>query len=94
MQKITLLFPNHHSLWLFADKSRALNIAVTPRKNIIAGLFSSEEIDIAVKEFQAVRMDNAALHGTNASSNDHIGTNVPKSLFKFGFLQLIFLLNL
>jgi hypothetical protein len=60
MPKATLTFPDPDSLWLFKDKSRAINIAVVPRKNRITGLFSSEEIDIAVKEFKGVQIMNAA----------------------------------
>jgi len=47
MKKVTLVFPSYGSLWLFKDKSKAVNVHVVPKKNLISGLFQQQEIDLA-----------------------------------------------
>jgi hypothetical protein len=93
MRKVTLAFPNPDSLWLFKDKSKAINVAVAPRKNTITGLFSSEEIDIALNEFQATQLINAAT-ANSAASIKHTQTRTENSSFRFRFSQLLSVLNL
>ena len=93
MQKVTLTFPDPNSLWSFKDKSKAVNVAVAPRKNIMTGPFSSEEIDMAVKEFQAVHMPNTS-NSTIPSSLKHTKTATSKSPFRFRFAQLLSMMNL
>ena len=56
MKKVTLTFPSNDSLWLFKEQSRAINVTVTPMKKTITGLFSLEDVSIAVTEFKAVQM--------------------------------------
>jgi hypothetical protein len=92
MQKITLTFPDPNSLWLFKDKSKTVNVAVAPRSNTMTGPFSSEEIDIAVKEFQAVQVPK-----TSASTNpslQHTETRSARSPFRYRFSQILSLLHL
>jgi hypothetical protein len=43
---------------MFKDKTKAIHIRVEPKKHVMSGLFRPEEIDMAVKQYQAV------LHGT------------------------------
>lgn len=92
MQRITLTFPNPDSLWLFKDKSRTVNVAVAPRNNTMTGPFSSEEIDIAVKEFRAVQVPNTS-KSTNPSSLKHTETRTVQSPFRFRVSQLLSMLN-
>jgi hypothetical protein len=93
MHKVTLTFPNPDSLWLFKDKSKAINVAVAPRRNTISGLFSSDEIDIAVNEFKAVQLVNAST-GNTAVSVRNTETRTAKPSFRFAFSQLLSVLNL
>lgn len=58
MKKVTLMFPTHDSLWLFKDKSKAINVRIDPKKNLMAGLFDPNEIDLALKEFKAIDSSN------------------------------------
>ena len=53
MKKITLVFPTYDSLWLFKEKTNAINIRVKPRRNIISGLFEQQEIELAIQQFSA-----------------------------------------
>jgi hypothetical protein len=54
-KKLSLKFPDYNSLWLFKAKTKAINVRIEPRKNIITGLFEPAEIEMAVKEFNAVQ---------------------------------------
>lgn len=58
MQKITFAFPDYNSLWLFKSQTRAINVAITPKKNIIRGLFPKKDIETAVTKFKAVTVEN------------------------------------
>jgi hypothetical protein len=93
MQKVTLTFPNPDSLWLFKERSKAINVAVAPAKNMMTGLFSSEEINIALTQFEAVQTMRT-LTNANASSLSHTETRTEKPPFKFRFSQLLSLMNL
>jgi hypothetical protein len=93
MQKVTLTFPNPDSLWLFKDRSKAINVAVAPAKNRMTGLFSSEEINIALTQFQAVKAISTSTNA-NASSFKHTETRTEKPPFRFRFSQLLSLMNL
>lgn len=53
-KKVSFKFPDYNSLWLFKAKTKAINVRVEPRKNVITGLFEPAEIEMAVKEFNAV----------------------------------------
>jgi hypothetical protein len=57
MKKASFTFPSYTSLWMFKDKTKAIHIRVEPKKQVMSGLFKPEEIDMAVKQYQAV------LHG-------------------------------
>jgi hypothetical protein len=65
MHKVTLAFPTHDSLWLFNEQSKAINVAVTPMKKIITGLFSSEEVTLAEMQFLAIKLNT----DSNSSNN-------------------------
>lgn len=93
MKKVTLLFPKHNSLWLFKEKSTAINVAITLKKNTITGLFSLDEVDIAVKEFEAVQMIST-LTATNTVAANRKETTTAAPSFKFRFSQLLSMLNL
>ena len=54
MQKISFIFPDYESLWQFKNETQAVNVAVTPRKNQISGLFEQDEVEMAVNKFKAV----------------------------------------
>ena len=55
MKKASFKFPDYNSLWLFKAKTKAINVRVEPKKNIITGLFDQEEIEMALEEFHAVQ---------------------------------------
>jgi len=90
MPKVTLTFPDPNSLWLFKDQSAAVNVTVAPKKNSIAGLFSSEEVDRAIHQFQAVQVNNVLPNANTFASK----STVTKSAFRFRFSQLLSVLNL
>jgi len=90
MSKVTLTFPDPNSLWLFKDQSAAVNVTVAPKKNSIAGLFSSEEVDMAIRRFQAVQVNNTLPNAEASASR----STVTKTAFRFRFSQLLSVLNL
>lgn len=92
MKKVILTFPDPNSLWLFKDKSRAINVAVAPMRNTITGPFSVEEVDVAIKEFQAVQIVYTATAPT--TSVNPTETRTAKPSFKFRFSQLLSMMNL
>ena len=53
MKKVTLTFPTYDSLWLFKEKTKAINIRIEPKKNTMSGLFQQDEVQIAVEQFNA-----------------------------------------
>ena len=59
MKKVTLAFPDHHSLWSFKSLSNAINVTVCPRKNTMTALFTDEEINTAVLKFNALLIQPA-----------------------------------
>lgn len=77
MKKVTLAFPDPGSLWLFKDQSKAINIAITPGKNIIAGLFPTDEIARATTEFKAAEISTISTTSNRYSAK----TRRPKPLF-------------
>jgi len=92
MKKVTLSFPTHDALWLFKEKSTAINVAITPKKNTITGLFSLDEVDMAVKKFEAVQINGTSTAtNTVAANRKERMTTVPS--FKFRFSQLLSMLN-
>jgi hypothetical protein len=91
MPKVTLSFPTHDSLWSFKDNSKAINVAVTPKRNTITGPFSSEEVDIAVKRFKAVAV---ATISTKTSSIKHTETSTERPSFRSKFRQFLSVMNL
>ena len=93
MKKVTLSFPTYDTLWTFKEKSIAVNVAVSPRKNIIAGLFSASEVEFAIKEFQAIKIDDAPTT-LYASSVSYRKRKTTKPSLKFKFHQLLSLLSL
>jgi len=59
MKKVSFSFPNYNSIWSFKDKTKAINVRVEPKKKVISGLFYPEEIEMAMKQYQAVILVNA-----------------------------------
>ena len=57
--KTSLSFPSHDLLWSFRQETRAIHIRIEPKKNIITGLFSPQDIDKAVRQFHAVNIPQA-----------------------------------
>ena len=57
MKKASFTFPTYSLMWTFKEKTNAINIRVEPKKHVMSGLFRQEEIEMAVKQYQAV------LHG-------------------------------
>jgi len=53
MKKVTLAFPSYELLWTFKEKTKAINVTVKPRNNLMSGLFQPQEIEMATKEFKA-----------------------------------------
>ena len=54
MQKTSFIFPDYESLWQFKNETQAVNVAVTPKKNQMSGLFEQNEVEMAVNKFKAV----------------------------------------
>lgn len=54
MEKVTFTFPSYDSLWSFKDKAKAINIKITPKKNIISGVFQQQDVELAINEYHAV----------------------------------------
>jgi hypothetical protein len=54
MKKISFTFPTYESMWQFRDRSKAINVSMVPKQHTITGLFSNEEVDVAINEFHAV----------------------------------------
>jgi hypothetical protein len=61
MQKITFTFPTYDSMWLFKEKTKAINVKIVPKKNLISGLFHVQEIEMAKQQFKAVAMEPTQL---------------------------------
>lgn len=57
MKKASFTFPTYSSIWSFKEKTKAINVRVDPRKHVISGLFRQEEIEMAVKQYQAVLLN-------------------------------------
>ena len=57
MQKITFAFPDYDSLWVFKNQTQAINVAISPKKNIISGLFLTQDVELAVGKFNAVTIN-------------------------------------
>jgi len=55
MKKVTFTFPSYDSMWSFKEQSNAIHIRIKPKNRLISGLFDPEEIEIAVKKFQAAQ---------------------------------------
>jgi hypothetical protein len=55
MKKEILTFSSYESMWSFKEKSQAINVRIEPKKNRISGLFNATEVELALKEFQAIR---------------------------------------
>ena len=57
MKKVTFTFPSYDSLWMFKDKTKAINVKVVPKKNLMSGLFQKQEIELALQEFKATTIE-------------------------------------
>jgi pentatricopeptide repeat protein len=53
MKKLTFLFTSYDDLWMFKDQSKAINVKVNPRNNLISGLFEKQDIEMALDVFHA-----------------------------------------
>lgn len=93
MQKVTLRFPNHDSLWLFKDRSNAINVMIAPKLNAITGLFSTLEVETAVKELQAIQTEHTSAT-TQTPSIKHIITKPSWLSARWKLFGLFSLLNL
>ncbi|MGZ3846235.1 MAG: hypothetical protein ACXVLT_10160 [Flavisolibacter sp.] len=87
MNKVTLAFPTHDSMWSFKGLSNGINVAVAPGKKTITGLFTSEEVRIAVIQFQAVHI---IANTTNSVSFETELKEESRTSFKSRFFQLLF----
>lgn len=54
MKKASFTFPTYTSMWMFKEKTSAINVRVEPKKHVMSGLFKAEEIEMAIKQYQAV----------------------------------------
>lgn len=54
MEKVTFSFPNYDSLWSFKDKTKAINVVVVPKKNLISGVFPKQDVELAISQFNAI----------------------------------------
>jgi hypothetical protein len=75
MQKSTFAFPDYESLWLFKNQTQAINVAISPRKNMISGLFPQQDVELAVKKFNAVAINTTTLPSYLDKTSD--GKNSP-----------------
>lgn len=92
MQKSTLTFPDYDSLWSFKGRSSAINVTIAPKKNMMTGLFSLNEVETAVKEFHAIQTENASAI-VNTPSIKPAQTKALKPSFSFSVYKLFSLLN-
>ena len=60
MKKVTLTCPTYDSLWLFKEKTKAINIRIEPKKNTMSGLFQQHEVELAVEQFNANTLQQPA----------------------------------
>lgn len=59
MQKFTFAFPDPISLWQFKSQVQAINVTITPKKNIISGLFPQQDVELALNTFKAIAISQA-----------------------------------
>ena len=57
MKKVTFTFPTYDSLWIFKDRTKAINVKVIPKKNLMSGLIQKQEIELALQEFKAITVE-------------------------------------
>ena len=93
MKKVTLMFPSNDSLWTFKEKSKAINVRIEPKHNRITGVFYSDEIDVAMSQFQAIQPDNTEVKDSATISST---TRIRRPSFKFKsrLRQLLTVINL
>jgi hypothetical protein len=70
MQKSTFAFPDYDSLWLFKNQTQAINVAISPRKNMISGIFPQQDVELAVKKFNAVAINTTTSPSYSDKTND------------------------
>jgi len=58
MQKLTFSFPSYDSMWLFKEQSKAINVRIEPKKNLMTGLFVKQEIDLALQQYKATTIQH------------------------------------
>jgi hypothetical protein len=68
MQKITFAFPDHESLWQFKNQTQAINVAITPKRNTISGLFPQQDVELATNKFNAITINDAISSSTAKES--------------------------
>jgi hypothetical protein len=61
MKKASFKFPDYRSLWLFKEKTTAINVRIRPSENMITGLFNPAEIEMAEKEYKAEQRPGSIL---------------------------------
>ncbi|HTM91183.1 MAG TPA: hypothetical protein VL095_02105 [Flavisolibacter sp.] len=88
MKKETLTFPDYESMWSFKEKTNAINIHIKPRKNKITGMFGPEELEVAMKEFQAVSTSNNSVSEDYPKASNH-SKIISRFNYKLTFHKLV-----
>lgn len=70
MQKSTFAFPDYESLWMFKNQTQAINVAISPKKYMISGLFPQQDVELAVNKFNAVTINTTTLPSYLNKNND------------------------
>ncbi len=94
MKKVTLMFPSNDSLWTFKEKSKAINVRIEPKHNRLTGVFYSDEIDVAISQFQAIQPDNITEAKDSATVSSTTKIRRPSFKFKSRLRQLLAVINL
>ena len=95
MKTVTLLFPDYDSMWQFKDKSKAINVRIEIRRNCISGLFTTDEVNIAVNDFQATQAVTVSKNShTSQASFTQTKTAPPKFAIRSRLHQLLAMINL
>ena len=93
MQKITLQFSNHDSLWSFKDHSTSVNVSVSPAKRTVTGPFSSEEVNLALNQFNATEIMNSPAE-TSIPLKGNVALQAEKSSLRQRLHSFLSLMNL
>jgi len=53
VKKVTFHFPTYESMWQFKSNTKAINLKMAPRQQLLTGLFSQEDIAMAESQYRA-----------------------------------------